>query len=252
MKTICNYAFKGLCLYILIMVVVMSTSIEIVTYKSDSNVSNANISKQLQSSFLTKVLEKDEESSNIKIKEEVKEEIKETIKKIEIEEKKVVADNSKNKDEKKDPEPAKQPVNTPPVEEKKPTSNYQYVQTIDTSGIPVISSTQGAISHYGHDCGGCSSGKVSSGYDISDGRIYYTDPTYGSLRIVAGGYEYSLGTVLRLTGYSNEPIIAIVLDRGGVGAGKRYLLDLLVESEAKSSQLGVKYGVKVEVLRNGF
>lgn len=263
MKTIYNYAFKGLCLYILIMVVVMSTSIEIVTYKSDTSIKNANIDKQLQSSFLAKVLESDD-SSSIKLKDEVKENIKETIKIIEKEEEEAKKqekkqeeskqeENKKNTDNKKEtnnsntPTPAPEPVK----EEKKPTSNYQYVQPLDTSGMQGTYIDTGAITHYGHDC--CSGGKTATGYDISDGRIYYTDPTFGSVRIVAAGRnEFKYGTILRLNGYSSEPVIAIVLDVGGISLKKDYKLDLLVESEAQASKLGVKRNVSIEVLRNGY
>jgi len=51
---------------------------------------------------------------------------------------------------------------------------------------------------------------------------------------------------------NGKSTLAIVLDRGGIGFGKRFLFDLLCESEAQSYQLGVVYNATVEVLRNGF
>ena len=57
--------------------------------------------------------------------------------------------------------------------------------------------------------------KTASGYYIGDGRIYYNDPVYGSVRVVAAGSEYPLGSILRLTNIGDAPMLAIVLDRGG-------------------------------------
>lgn len=246
MKTICNYAFKGLCLYILIIVVVLSTSIEVVTYKSDSKVTYANIGKQLQSSFIAKIVEKEEDKANLEIKNSIKDNIKEVISTID--------ETKKKEEEKNNPEPAPAPVQSAPQPEpqpEKPKSTYQYVTPLDTSGMQGIYIDTGAITHYGHDC--CSGGKTATGYDISDGRIYYTDPTFGSVRIVAAGKnEFRYGTILRLNGYSQEPIIAIVLDVGGISLKKDYKLDLLVESEAVASRLGVKRNVSIEVLREGY
>lgn len=243
MKTIYNYAFKGLCLYLLIMVVVISTSIEIVTYKTDTKVFNENIGKQLQSSYLTKIIIKAENITDDKIDSQKIIDTK-TIKKEDIIK---PVEKEEKKEEPKPQEEPKQPVQQP----SQPASTYQYVGTMDTSGIQGNYITTGSITHYGHDC--CSGGKTATGYNISDGRIYYTDPTYGSVRIVAAGRgEFPYGTIVRLTGYSNEPIIAIVLDCGGISIHKEYKLDLLVESEKVANQLGVRRNVNIEVLRYGY
>ena len=215
MKTVYNYAFRIVCVYIFTLSIFAITTIEINTTTSKSLITNANQTKELESSVITKIIEPTEE------KEEVKEEIE---------------------------------VETIVEEEKQEVkSTYVYVPTIDTSANQVLQTVSGSLSHYGHDCDGCTSGLTASGYDISDGRIYYTDPTFGSVRVVAAGSEYPLGTILRLTNVESNPIIAIVLDRGGaIGTGKSFTLDLLTESTARAYELGVRYSVIIEVLRFGY
>jgi len=226
MKTIYNYTFRIVCIYIFALTIFAITSIDLTTSKSSYKVENE--IKELESSFLVQTTIKEELTEN-----------KETTKEI-IEEEPVVE------------EKIEEPTISDSTEDNN-LSSYVYVQTIDTSSYPVMQSVSGNLSHYGHDCYGCTSGKTASGYDISDGRIYYTDPTFGSVRIVAAGNEYPLGTILRLTNVESNPIIAIVLDRGGaIGNGKKYTLDLLTESNAKAYEQGVRYGVQIEMLRSGY
>ena len=81
--------------------------------------------------------------------------------------------------------------------------------------------------------------------------IYYNDKTYGTVRIVASSRRYPCGTILRFKvgKLSDEPIIAIVLDRG-VGGD---VLDLLTESEEYAiKHVGRVKNLKVEVLREGW
>lgn len=123
-------------------------------------------------------------------------------------------------------------------------------QTIDTKNHEVYATYTGNISYYASDCKGCS-GITASGLNIRDGNIYYQDKTYGTVRIVAGDPKFPFGTILRMN-LKGKSTLAIVLDRGGIGFGKKFLFDMLCESEAKSYQLGVVYNAKIEVLRNGF
>ncbi len=128
-------------------------------------------------------------------------------------------------------------------------SNYN---PIDTSGYNVLSSEKGNISHFGPDCQGCGIGYVATGDYVGEGRINYNDKTFGTVRIVAADKKYPLGSILRLK-YKDRVIIAIVLDRGGgIGDGRKYQIDLLAESEAHSSNLGVMYGATIEALRLGY
>lgn len=100
------------------------------------------------------------------------------------------------------------------------------------------------LTHYGPDCSGCS-GQTAAGYNVSN-TIYYNDSTYGTVRIIAMSRNVPLYSIVKIYGYKGGDITAIVLDRG-VGNG---VIDLLVESESRSSQLGTQ-SVRMEILRNG-
>ncbi len=116
----------------------------------------------------------------------------------------------------------------------------------------VLETFTGKVSGYGPDCRGCS-GFTSSGFDIYSNGIYYSDSEYGKVRVVAGDPKYAFGTIVRMknTTFSKEPILAIVLDRGGaIGIGRAYDFDLLFESEASTN--GVSKNVTFEILRLGF
>ena len=200
--------------------------------KESSLVQNSNITKQLNSKLI---------ANGVVEQEEIKEELE--IPQAKVEEKEVVI----------------QQETTPVIEKQEPvveqpqTSAPSYIAPIDTTSFPVLSTNVGTVSHYGHDCYGCTSGKTASGYYIGDGRIYYNDPVFGSVRIVAAGSEYPLGSILRLTNIGDAPMLVIVLDRGGaIGSDKGRILDLLTESNAAAYQQGLKYNVKVEALRLGY
>lgn len=101
------------------------------------------------------------------------------------------------------------------------------------------------LTHYGPDCSGCS-GTTASGYNVRN-TIYYNDNTYGKIRVVAMR-DLPLYSVIKIKNYRQSgDIIAIVLDKP-----KYYgIIDLLVESEKKSSQLGIQKNVQIEILRKG-
>ena len=104
------------------------------------------------------------------------------------------------------------------------------------------------MSGYGPDCIGCS-GYLANGTYVGGGNIYYDDSEYGRVRIVAGDKKFKFGTIVRI----NDSMLAIVLDRGGsIGIGKKFMFDLLYESEAEANRNGVSYNTKFEILRNGF
>jgi len=124
------------------------------------------------------------------------------------------------------------------------------IKQVDTSGQESLHTYTGNISYYASDCRGCT-GVTASGYDIRKGNIYYQDKTYGTVRIVAGDSSFPFGTILRMN-WNGKTTLAIVLDRGGIGFGKKYLFDLLCESEAQAYQLGVVKNATIEVLRYGF
>ncbi|MBE6147684.1 MAG: hypothetical protein E7168_05075 [Firmicutes bacterium] len=145
------------------------------------------------------------------------------------------------------------PIKAKFKQKKQQNKVVQVASNIDTTNFPVLAVSSGTVSHYGHDCYGCTTGRTASGYYVGDGRLYYPDPTYGNIRIVAAGPEYELGTILRLTNVESKPILVIVLDRGGdIGIGRRYILDLLAESNEHARQLGIRRDVIIEVLRSGY
>lgn len=222
MKKICNYAFRIVCVYIVVLTLFSLASANVTIEKESYLVQNSNITKQLNSKLI---------ANGVVEQEEIKEELE--IPQAKVEEKEVV-------------------IQEQPVTQQKPASAPSYIAPIDTTSFPVLSTNVGTVSHYGHDCYGCTSGKTASGYYIGDGRIYYNDPVFGSVRIVAAGSEYPLGSILRLTNIGDAPMLVIVLDRGGaIGSGKGRILDLLTESNAAAYQQGLKYNVKVEALRLG-
>lgn len=120
----------------------------------------------------------------------------------------------------------------------------------------VLETLNGSLAGYGPDCYGCTSFRTASGRDISDGKIYYEDEEYGTIRIVAGDKSYPFGTIVKMTNtgyYDNSPIYAIVLDRGGgVGKGKQFLFDLLFSTEKEALKMGSKKNVTFEILRLGY
>lgn len=140
------------------------------------------------------------------------------------------------KDDSKDKESTKEENNQP--------SNVTY---------NVIETLTGKISGYGPDCYGCTSNRTSSGRFIGDGQIYYEDKTFGKIRIVAGDKKYPYGTVVKISNYYNEPILAVVLDRGGeVGIEKKFMFDLLFETEKDALKMGSRSYIKFEILRLGY
>lgn len=132
-----------------------------------------------------------------------------------------------------------------------PENNFSNT-TIDTSTFPVLSEETINLSHYGHDCYGCKTGYTASGYYVGDGRIYYEDPTFGTVRVVAADNKYPLGTIVRID-YHNSVITAIVLDRGGgIGDGNKFQIDLLASNNSEAYKLGVVKNTNLEVLRLGY
>lgn len=109
----------------------------------------------------------------------------------------------------------------------------------------VQSSSGYKITHYGPNCRGCS-GITASGYNVRN-TIYYNDSQYGKVRIVATSKVIPLYSIIRINNYGNGNFIAIVLDRG-VGNG---IIDILVESEKRATQLGIKKNASVDILRRG-
>ena len=118
----------------------------------------------------------------------------------------------------------------------------------------VLATYNGIITAYGPDCIGCTSGRTASGYKVSNGNIYYHDKKYGKVRIVAADKSLPFGTIVRIKNLSvfKEPILAIVLDRGGaIGFRKKVYFDLLYKSEKETIPFGRRKAT-FEILRRGY
>ncbi len=125
------------------------------------------------------------------------------------------------------------------------------VENVVSNEDKVLEVQKGGLSAYGPDCSGCS-GYLASGRYVGE-DIYYNDSQYGKIRIVAGDRSYKYGTIVRIKSSKiGNDIIAIVLDRGGVGLSNRYMFDLLFESEKVALKFGSFSDVVFEILRYGY
>ncbi len=115
-----------------------------------------------------------------------------------------------------------------------------------------IYSFKGELTGYVGDCPLC------TGYlacpprtNVLKKGIYYNDKTYGKLRIVASSRKYPCGTIIRfkVKKLDDEPIVAIILDRG-VGGND---IDLLTDStDYAIRKIGRVRNLEFEVLREGW
>ena len=110
----------------------------------------------------------------------------------------------------------------------------------------------GDLTGYAGDCPLC------TGYlacpprtNVLEEGIYFEDDTYGTLRIEASSRKYPCGTIIQfdVDKISDEPIVAIILDRG-VGGND---IDLLSENEdIARKQVGRVKNQEFKVLREGW
>lgn len=114
----------------------------------------------------------------------------------------------------------------------------------------IITSYSGSLSFYHANCVGCS-GITSTGVDVSDGKLYYDDHTYGKVRIIAAGPEIKKWSIVRIKNSSlGKDVLAIVLDRGGnIGCDRKFIIDVLTNSS--ESKGGIENNVTVDVIRQG-
>ena len=108
----------------------------------------------------------------------------------------------------------------------------------------------GDITGYGANCPMCSGHLACSSYYVKDGTTTYPDLEDGTVRIVASSSNLPCGSIVRfeLPSISNDPIIAIVLDRGVLGND----LDLLMANESDASRYVGRKTKSYDVLRIGF
>ena len=198
--------------------------------KTETSSDNKNIVARIANAIFNKDEEKEEKQEEKKEETEIKEDIKEETEEVK-EEVEVIEETPT--------------IEEPVVVEENTQTNYQepkqvepvgeYQPTTDTSNSEVFATYTGLVTAYGPDCVGCG-GYTATGYNVSNGNIYYYHPDYGNIRIVAGDRSI-LRRIVRITGLniSSEPVIAIVLDTGGdIGFNKPkgIILDLLFTSES--------------------
>lgn len=109
----------------------------------------------------------------------------------------------------------------------------------------------GDLTGYTADCPLCT-GHLAClpNYDVLSGVETYQDISYGNVRIVASSRNLSCGTIIRFNknSISNEPILAIVLDRGVLGND----IDLLTADINYAYSTIGRSTITYDVLRNGW
>lgn len=262
MNKFLNNVFKGLVISLVIIVAggYLSLKINPTSTKTTTN-RMVLISTSLASSLLTEKedkinldVEEKPESEQVKEEVEVKTETKEETK-VEVKEeiKEVVKEEPKQ-------EIIEEVKEEPKQEETKPndvTIKGEYKPNLAVlETIEVLETYVGKMTAYGPDCYGCTSGRTASGQYVMDGNIYYNDPTFGNIRIVAADKSIPFGSIIRISGLNifPEPILAIVLDRGGMigfAEGKHSYFDLLYKSEKDAASFG-RPTATFELLRRGY
>jgi len=115
----------------------------------------------------------------------------------------------------------------------------------------VLDSYTGDLTGYGAFCPLCTGHLACmSSLDLSNGRTTYMDKTYGEVNIVASSKNLPCGTIIRFNSkrISDQPTLAIVLDRGVLGND----IDYLSPSEEYASKYIGRSSITYDVLRFGW
>ena len=110
----------------------------------------------------------------------------------------------------------------------------------------------GKLTAYGPDCPGCSGNSACPPrQNFKNGNIYFEDQVYGTVRVVAADRSIPCGSIVRISGISiySEPVLAIVMDRGGAVTGNH--MDLLFTSQSNLEGFTTS-NVKFENIRYGW
>ena len=113
-----------------------------------------------------------------------------------------------------------------------------------------LDSYTGDLTGYGANCAACTGRLACGGVDVRDGTDTYIDDTYGEVHIVASSSNLPCGSIIRFESkkVSEEPVIAIVLDRGVLGND----IDLLTPSEDYAARYIGRSSITYDVLRLGW
>ncbi len=118
---------------------------------------------------------------------------------------------------------------------------------VENESVSYMSSLTG----YGPDCPGCGGRVGCYPYqDVREGNVYHEDPEFGTISIVAADKSVPCGTVLRISNIYENPLVVIVLDRGGAIVDNK--LDLLFPSQEEAVWVGRRNNIYTEVLRWGW
>lgn len=276
MKNYLNNVLKGLVLAFVIVVLGGSLYLKINIHPTNTLVlissnlvgsitTNQTLEENQEESFTkedlvkdeVQVFEEEESEEKLEIKEEIKEEIiEENTQTEEVTKEEVVVPitppvvEEPKQEVVEKPIPEKEPVQEEVVIKGEYAPNLEVINTVE-----VLATYHGKMTGYGPDCVGCS-GITASGRNVLNGNIYYEDKTFGTIRIVAGDKSIPFGSIIKITGIniSSEPVLAIVLDRGGMigfAEGKHAYFDLLYASEGDASSFG-RQNATFELLRSGY
>ncbi|MBR2246585.1 MAG: 3D domain-containing protein [Bacilli bacterium] len=111
----------------------------------------------------------------------------------------------------------------------------------------------GKLTGYGPDCKGCGGHTACRpSQNVKNGNIYYNDKKYGKIRILAADKSIPCGTIIRVNNINiySEPVVAIVLDRGGAIKGSH--LDLLFATQKNMGGFRTQNNLKFDIMRWGF
>ena len=135
---------------------------------------------------------------------------------------------------------------------KEPTlydSFYEAISVASSSPVAFM----GTLTAYGPDCPGCTGNSACPPHqNFNNGNIYFDDQVYGKVRVVAADRSIPCGSIVRISGINiySEPILAIVMDRGGAIKGNH--LDLLFTSQTNLEGFATSHNIKFELIRYGW
>lgn len=128
------------------------------------------------------------------------------------------------------------------------TSFYDAISVASTRPVAF----NGKLTGYGPDCIGCTGNSACPPrQNFKNGNIYFEDQDYGKVRVVAADRSIPCGSIVRISGINiyNEPILAIVMDRGGLVSDNH--MDLLFSSQTNLEGFTTS-NVKFELIRYGW
>ncbi len=108
----------------------------------------------------------------------------------------------------------------------------------------------GDLTSYVYNCPACTGELYCNWrYDLSHGVTTYVDKTYGEVAIVASSSNLPCGSIIRFESkrISEEPVYAIVLDRGVLGTA----IDFLTDTEDHANYIG-RSKITYDVIRIGY